>query len=106
MSARGATRGAGDQRQVDVQARDEEKHVAISHTAMVPYQLSPVRVERVTAMSGLLAPSYADMAFRMSATASSSGVTDVSTTTSARDGGSYGSLMPVNSRISPARALA
>jgi len=72
-----------------VQARDEEEHVAISHTAMVPHLLSPVRVEQLTAMSGLVAVHHwSSMAARMSATDSCSGVTEVSTTTSARDGGS------------------
>src|SRR4051812_35160175 len=42
----------------------------------------------------------------MRATDSSTGVTDVSMTTSARSGGSYGSLTPVKCGISPARALA
>jgi hypothetical protein len=71
-----------------VQTRDEHERVAGCHTAMVPHSTAGNRVERVTAMSGLLGSGYGVMAFRMSATDSSSGITEVSTTTSARDGGS------------------
>ena len=38
MSARSATHGAGDQRQVDVQTRDEEG-AAVRHAPMVPHLL-------------------------------------------------------------------
>ena len=45
------------------------------------------------------------MAARIRATDSASGVTEVSMMTSARAGGSYGSLTPVNSGISPDAGL-
>ncbi len=98
VSARRATGGAGDQRQVDVQTRDEEE-VAVRHAFMVPYRPVLGFVAQVTRCQR---PS---IAARIRATDSSSGVTEVSMTTSAREGGSYGSLTPVNSGISPARAF-
>jgi hypothetical protein len=94
-SAQGATGRARNERQVDVQTRDEQA-AAVGHVSMVPQLRATAGVSQATG----------SIAARMWASDSSSGVTEVSTTTSARTGGSYGSLTPVNWRISPARALA
>jgi hypothetical protein len=79
-----------------VQPRDE-KAAAVAHTSMVSHP-----------RGGHAGPpvGQASIAARIRLTDSSSGRTEVSNTTSARAGGSYGSLTPVNSGISPARALA
>ena len=90
-SALSATGGAGDERQVDVQTRDEEA-AAVGH-AVNGATLDPTGW-RDSGTRG----SRPSMAARMRATDSASGVTEVSMTTSARAGGSYGSLTPVNSR--------
>jgi hypothetical protein len=101
VSARGETHRAGHAREVDVQTRDEET-AAVRHASMVPHGATSGVVARLT-RPGCYS---ASIAARMRATDSSSGVTDVSMTSSARAGGSYGSLTPVNPGISPARALA
>ena len=81
VSALSATGGAGDARQVDVQARDEEA-AAVRHGAHGLTRCGRSGRRRPVEQ---LTPS---MAARMRATDSSSGVTEVSTTTSARAGGS------------------
>jgi hypothetical protein len=81
VSARSATGGAGDERQIDVQTRDE-KGAAVRHAADGAI---PGRAEPSAVAHDFCAPS---IAARIRATDSVNGVTEVSTTTSARAGGS------------------
>ena len=81
VSARSATGGAGDERQVDVQTRDE-KAAAIGHPFIIPY------LDRTGGVTQVTMRGQVSIAARMRATDSSTGVTEVSTTTSARAGGS------------------